>query len=1767
MKTKQFSIKRNILIAAFAALISVLIALSFSIVFNNNRAINATASGEISTPDANVTVWNIVLNINGVANPDVESVRGSSFVPGSVIYNNGAGINPARFRERTLTSSLFTDNDALGVEVGVFENCSTGTLQVYNTFGNFFSIVPTGDSTNGHFTITAHRRIDSATARILVGAGSNRRAHYLHIEVTNAFEITNFYVGHSVGSSLYTIPVRNFESFSFDFNQRLLNRNLFEDFNEAGFVDQILEGGVSSPSRQISSLQGLRVTAVRMRSFNNQYFFGGPAPNNTNEFVDVSSQFRADGTPSLYMGFNLNNSVLSVAGDNREDLWFSENFRNIHVMEIVMNFDGIGSFTAKYLIRFIQQTVPSALNPFRVATRLNAGIERSDPNHTFSNPTDNPNLPGRSFWQTRVYVRSLVVFYGIEDARFCDVNPWEAPSDDDGAYSRIEISGPYLDAFGEEFILVSSADPVEVDLNLIEGPAPVRFRIVFPRVDEGSGSISRPSNLYTVNFQVYGIHSVDRITVYRSSIDMDVSGITPLAEFVRRNYRLDSVEIDDAYSITAQVIRNHRTISFRNAVDGESVEATFVFTNMEGRTIRAPGTIVVNFGYNNWWAGLQSWQRVLYIVLLAVIILLLILFFVFLFLRGLMRARREEQEAVVPQSAYLVKLNQTIAAAQAQRRMTQTTHSHVQLNPAVSRDMSNSSHNYDVTHNTNIYRIGAGGQHPASGTTTTTDTQMLSSGVSHGHSHGYGYQQPINSYAHTRMEDIYIPITDEELLERIYKEKYAPRGMTERSFEKSRDLQDRELEKEKNRIRELIKAGVPVDEACKSEKQLEAEREAIMFGENQNSGVMGSSTTAIIHILGFDPLAPTVSEEEFEKDTTSSSPQMIVDEFGEERLVFDEMMPEDTAFNEAQRELKRQQKILAELAKRDEKIDEAVANYENMVKAKQDELGQLDDDIRSLTEKSADLDVLIASSRGKEREKYIKEREIVEEQLGNAKKKRDQIANELNECEPILEELKKVQEQNKKDIAAAQTALVVAERELKKAEKAAKAAKEARINGQLYTMLESVARVDRDLSEANKKIADLTEKKGEARDEISRLQTKLLSTTDPEEIAAINAQIEAKNNQIKDIDRELERLSKVKKDKERELTAGVRQSNDFVIKNKVPYETVVRLEDEALKVVAAENASRVAKEELERAKVAFEESQRKYEKLIADIDDELAAAQNALNEQLKIIEEEAEALKNQLEMIDAEMENATEEEKLDLMLKRMELAEQLEQKQREAEEKREEGIKKNLEKKAELDEKLKDAEERMENAKRALDNAEEDYKMALQKSSEDSQATFIPSGSGIVSQERLGQEIEEARSRYNRATDEVEKAEHYARLTALQAHKAALEAERATDANREKLEERAKDAQREADKARADYEAIKLAKEREEQLRKERLAEAEREAELRERELKVREAALATEREEEKLKAEQRALRIAGLEEEEALTEAEAIRKAEREAEMARQQVEKDAEISRQQAELDAKKTMLDAEGEAAKMMREAEVEAAKLRREAEEEAAKLAREQGIVAGAPSATDSDKIARRKHEILTKREKLKDIKTEKEGLDLKEDFVNTQMRFDDEEKTNLDLALLIERSIADAQLAAERAKYNELANKEKEVVERVVEKEKLVEKDSKPYEKKYTKKVVERVNKIHREVPSGKKNVKKVPRPASAGGRPKPGSKTRPGTRPARPGARPVRPGTRPARPGAARRPGSKAGAARRPGAAKRPGARPARPGARPVRPGSAKPRR
>lgn len=1186
----------------------------------------------------------------------------------------------------------------------------------------------------------------------------------------------------------------------------------------------------------------------------------------------------------------------------------------------------------------------------------------------------------------------------------------------------------------------------------------------------------------SVSITGYGSYTVviDSIAGKKKVTYNIFSANSPFYELLNDGYQLTDIQSNTEYLDAKLHSDNTVTLTpMVDKIDGQAVTTVWMeFTNSDGRTIYLTSrefNIDINAG--SFWRQFEDWQAILIIIGICIGGIAIILFIVWMFIRAISKRRQEENSTMAPVSSYIIKLNSTIAATQAQQRMAASQ----AISQASGQMLLGAGATSTVAPDPNMLALGAG-----AGDTTPPPTMSTPGSApamsTPGSEPGEDIEALIAKY-----------ITDEELLERIFTEKYEPKGMVRRTFFKSKELQARELEKEKKRIIERYNSPMPMDEAIMSESEVQ---KAEAMSTPSAPRMSEPAPQAEAFILNFDPDSPLYTPEQ----------EPAPDEFAAERI--EDLSPEESNFKDLE---KRYAIVLKELEELGRRLDNVQSELDKNTGAA-DELRERIANAEAADEQFGkdieELEFSLASAKQKDKDRIKRDIGIKEEKKA---RNLDELAALRAELETLLNggdslsgiksklDDTKVQKDGEEQDLSKQLEKARAEFEayqIRLAKVKARQELDAKVEV-LSPLLVDVNTTDFELKQLESAMAQLEKERDALKSDVAAAKSQILGANDFDIINDLNTRISDANARLSEIEKEVTKSTKRKSELTIEFNAQRRKANDYVEKNEIPLEEVITAEDLVIGNIELDHLKGEREIDRAAAEQRVAEAHALYDDLSASSADVTMVAMD-IAAGLKDIEDAIAEAQAELDAINAQMETAGDDEKLMLMVDQGDKSDKIEELKEKLKQANVEGTKRKMEAQSEYDGKL-------EEAKTALDEANEEFKSACARYDalvdNTNPIDLITSGSGVISQDQKKIEAENYKKQLEKQKAEAEQA----RLAAQMAEEAAEKARQ--DAAREAEDAKA-EAERKAQEAIAEAEAARLEAEEKARLEAESAENARREAE----EMAENARREAEEAAENARREAEEAAENARREAEEAAENAR--REAEEAAENARREAEESAENARREAEeaalAEAEEAKRKAQEELDEMRRRAEEEAERVRREETERQLAEAERERVEAERREAI-AKKVAARKERIINFRDRMKDVKGEEDAKNLREQLYTFQLSFDEDERGSSELMDFYNKTMDDIQHAGEIATLKaENAKKPKRVV----------------------KKVTERVNRI----------------PKKKAGARRPGAR-RPGARPSgsRAGARPAARGARPA---GASRPAARPSSGARPTGARRPAPRP-----------------
>ena len=811
--------------------------------------------------------------------------------PGEMSSNRGWSYDPA---------SVYNGSSA-------FEVSFSGTNQMFVR-----AVAATANENGGRFSV----RITNGSQAVRV---------YLKVRVRNTFAQFNrfetpsndnvLYVGGKVSgatgeevSAVSPLEIGNFDSVTIDFKEYLIGRALYLDSERK----QPITMGTTAKFWTVSSANNFAINSNDGSSTSGLGFVSGAFT----DVLAVNPTTEAAFAPYLLAKANLTANIINdytytlypeLASD--PDARAARFWESTHEVRIRFKTVGASSTDPTYTIAIPVKFKPAnpqikTINSQNFALNVSSEYYKNLADGKYYNKAGEvqDNLSADAGFNSIIIRPSDLVEYsapssysnlpGKEIMVFSSTGTTGLKELETG--SRYDNNFYSIEKYGEAN--ATSPNPTALKITLKQnGSYDINFAVKYFTAN----GLSDDSIMVTVPVSGFGFYAVTipnikgKHAVSYNVLDTDSNAI--FATLISDGYQLTSAVSEKPDLLMCEFNNPILRLTPQTAnIKGQQVEVplTLTFTNSDSQTVTlVTNKISIDVNAGSFWARFDDWQAWLIIAACIIGGIALILLIVFIFIRAVSKRREAENATQAPLSSYIVKLNSTIAATQAQRlAATQA------LNQANQMML-------------------------AAGTTTTTgvvpptstiDTLQLATGVasqpmptdSTPSSPEPAYSEPRADSNEDLIALIAKYISDDELLERIYTEKYEPKGMTRRTFFKSKDTMTRELEKEKTRIIERYKTPMPMDEAIMSEAEIRA---AAVSSAPRTSEPQEEEAQVFIIDLGFDPDSPLV-------------PEKVKDEFTEEKIDID-LSPEEARLRELEAKSELLEKELAELKRRLDKSE------------------------------------------------------------------------------------------------------------------------------------------------------------------------------------------------------------------------------------------------------------------------------------------------------------------------------------------------------------------------------------------------------------------------------------------------------------------------------------------------------------------------------------------------------------------------------------------------------------------------------------------------------------------------------------------------------------------------------------------------------------------------------------------------------------------------------------------------------------------------------
>ncbi|MCM1368323.1 MAG: hypothetical protein NC184_05915 [Roseburia sp.] len=1689
-------LKRNSFISVIVAIVALVAsALAFSMFFS---ARSYAEGNDALRPGGGYDI-RLELDANGRDAEDVEALRdisGADTGTGTVAANNASHIKKRmiassvvveRYNAAHRTQQDFTElnsGDGYTFVAGSIKNDSSAYDVTFDVDRSFLYVTANSYTAGGYFSVqlsaSSHPEPVSVYFSVQVHDTFAQLAHQNNGGWSDLSDSDkSLYVGNKLndqaleatasfadGKHASVLSIYNNSKVTIDLSELLLGRALYGESKTPGaaagqYATSIKMGGLGNKLWSISSVTNFKIDSIEYVDKTAQAILTNPTASKRVTPTATMNVALTASDINLYTGAEY--SDIADPSERLEKFWSST-----HEMKVTLslvNATGITSndptsYVVKIPVVFYPanpqvKDVGSSVLSLNVKSEYGYDISENKyydltGKYTYTGTDDSGNPVEKPIQPTAADGYSSVIL------RPSDIIEYSYPTTAYGGIMRFIIGE--CDSSTSDYKI----EKLESDTNA-ERPEALKitalsngsYNIKFV-VEYRAGVNSRQKKEVTVTVTGYGHYAITLPSLNgKKAVSYNILSASEFAALRNDGYQMTSAESLNPDQLAVTLSDNMLTLdpNVGNIPSGQTkAQVKLTFTNYNSQSVViTTNEFNIDVKAGSFWSRFEDWQGWLIIAACVLGGIILILFIVWVFIHSISKHKQAELATQAPVSSYIVKLNSSIAATQAQQRM------------AATQALSQAS---------TQMLLSAG---PTGTGAPVPDMLQLASGIPSQPAPMESMPPQTDSAPKEEQEEdinalIAKYITDEELLERIFTEKYEPKGMVRRTFFKSKDLQARELEKEKKRITERYKTPMPMDEAIMSENDINKKAERLSTPSTPSMPSQpGEERPGYLFVLGFDP------------DDPLYVPSDSKDEFSEEKIDID-ASPEEAALKSVELQNDIIMKELEELKARLDKVQSEmsrITDYDTDLRAR---IAQAEADDAQYQKDIEDLEFKLASAKNKDKDKITRDIKIKEEQkernLDLLERLREELEGSGKSKDTLSEILEKLaamygaKQSDQQGIAAnldkAQADYAAYQDRLAKVK--ARQELDEKVEG-LSPLLVAVNTADFELRELEAQNAKFAKDREDLKSEVAAAKSQILGATDFDVINDLNIRIADANVGLSDLEKVITKTTKRKSELNIEFNTQRRKANEFVEKNEIPLEEVIAAEDIVIGNIELDRLKAEREQFRDEAEQNVAKAQAVYDDLSASSHDVTMIAMEVAAG-IKDLEDELEEAKAALDAVNAQMETASDDEKLLLMVEQGDKSDKIDELNEKIKQANVDGTKRKMEAQSEYDAQL-------EEARKALDEANEEFRAACAKYDELANNTnpvdLIVSGSGIISQDQKKFEAENLKKQLDKSKNEIEQARLAAQMAQMEAEQARIDAEHATDEAKAEAERKLQEALAAAEaarleaeeKARSEIEAAERAK-----------AEAEESAER-----AKQEAEEAAERA--RLEAEEAAERAKAEAEEAFASEAEeARRKALEESEEARRQAQEEIEEMRRKSEEEAEAKRL----------------AEETRRKEEEERQKADDER-------RALIAKKIQIRKEQIIAVRNKMKDIKDEDEAKAMREQLYTSQLSFDEDERGSTELMDFYNKTMDDIQSAGEIAKLKaENAKKPQRVI----------------------KKVTERVNRIPRK--KAKPGTRTGARPSASRSGARPAGSARSGARPsasrngvragsarpaARPGARPT----------------------------------------------------
>lgn len=1116
--------------------------------------------------------------------------------------------------------------------------------------------------------------------------------------------------------------------------------------------------------------------------------------------------FEQEGFGSSFSNDAFNQNYVSVTNPTANSLFTpSINFRTTITKSVVNTIKGTGSSTdfwsATHDVSLNLRVVGDTVDNIK-QVRFCVAFSYSSPQlKDTSNPSSSSYVPTSLNLTSQYYLDITQEKRRIFTKNFTDVssntnidtsggyagvfisanNIWEyayAGDDEENANSKFFIKSATIDQGAGDSVEVQETSSISAVTELFadhsyfisaksQGTTSITLQLNYPTGASGSAETST-----TITMDGYGNYNV-ALGDIRGKRPVSYNTLTHAAfsELLSDGYVMTKVGVGSdedtyvRYSLSNNVLTLEPVVAA--IATSQVVNVTMTFTNLYGETIQITTRVNIDVTAGSLFMQYEDWQAGLIIAAIVIGCLIVVLLIVWLFLRGISKRKQDELAVAAPTSSYIIKLN-TQLAAQQQRVANITNPNIMQIAAAPSAPLNGGTLQLaagieNPLKDPSSGPLGDSGEQMTPPTTQKAETNDISPTSEQVISEDAEMNALIAGY-----------ISDEELLERIFIEKYEPKGMVRRTFFKSKDLQARELAKEKKRITDRYKTPMPMSEAILSEKQV---AEGVKAKE---SDYKSAAEDDLAVLLGFNPDAPLEGIGRAKVDDEFAEQKLVLDEDLESHLKILNEKKGDTEFEIGN--------IDARLAKTKSVNDEISEKFSTLSK----KLSVVDDENAKLKKDIEELEFKLASAKAKDKEKINSDIQNKEKIVARNSENAESIKKDVDKVDADLKKLATVEEKLNEGLTERKMRMEEIEQDIERSNVEWEKVQAEQLEFQKTQQLKSVIDgLDPLLDTADKFQSSIEKVDNEnaryekirevLKSEIASLRSKLMSASDLSIINTINDQISTYSKVVSDNDKEISRNSKDKADLVLQMNAAKRKANEYIKEHDIELDVVISKEDVVIGSIALDKLKASLDADAAVAEDLCNRAQQEYDRLQEDTD-ALTSLARSVAFDIEEAEKKVALSQGQVDALNARLADATGDGRNEVVAQIAEKEAALAACKQELQSITDDGTRRKLLAQAEHDRMVDEAASALEDAR---DNMEHAKSRATDLLAATSPADLVLSGSGVISRDQRKLTIDHLKIMLTKARSADEQSSINSRIATFEAEQRSIDSFITTNSKKE----------------------------------------------------------------------------------------------------------------------------------------------------------------------------------------------------------------------------------------------------------------------------------------------------------------------------------------------------------------------------------------------